>query len=262
WSTGGTLDNYQCDGWRVPLDELRLMDLQTEADEDLLRKKYPGCFVQCLSMFEWNLGPLREIYWRHGGRLVGPPLSPPPLDPPMYFDFLPIDKITTLLFVIGREKLQVWEAAATYSKEKVQWVTKYKVRKDLHMKADFVEPFFVYEGGGVYYFVTASGKLYGGKLIKNDSKPKKEESKVLPLWTDAKRSICAVITDTASKKTFVFTEPTHTDAKEQGYRYFELAEKIAPKPYAVKAVTDSKVPRAIRQVLPYTDFLLREKKIK
>jgi hypothetical protein len=259
WGTGATMDRGK--GLRrASLDELPLMEPRTKEQKDSFRKKYPENTYDSLTMFEWGLQPLGEVWLRNGGRLGC--LIPPPLDPPLYFDFLPIGKTAILLFIVGRGKMRVWEETATYSKEKVEWDEKWKEKKEFEMKADFAEPFFVYEAGSAYYFVTVSGKLYRSKLPKDLTKPKKDEAKVVPLWTDAKRPIRAVITDTSSKKTFVFTEPARADVKEDGHRYFELAEKIEPKQYETKPVADAKAPRALRQVLPYADFLLKEKKIK
>ncbi len=207
-------------------------------------KPYPGFS----GVFAFPTRSLSDVWLRSGGRMGW--LTPPPLDPPMYFDFLPIDKTTIMLFVVGRGKMQVWEESATYSKKWVRWDPQWKEKKELQMKADFAEPFFVYQVDSAYYFVTVSGKLYRSKLSKDFTKPTKEGSKVVPLWTDAERPSALSLRTPLPRRLSSSRNRPKRCAKEDGYHYFELAEKIESKPYETKPISDSKAPRPLRQVLP------------
>jgi hypothetical protein len=78
-------------------------------------------------------------------------------------------------------------------------------------------------------------------------------------WTDEKRPIRAVITDTASGKGFAFALPA---GKEGDPVYFELAAKVQPQKFDPKTIKAVTVEEPLKTVLEYTQVLRAEKQIK
>ena len=102
-------------------------------------------------------------------------------------------------------------------------------RPNLRVRADMREAFFAYQSKTHFFFVTVSGKLYTCR------KRGKEQSTEL-LWNDAHSPIRAVVHDTASQKTFAFTNAVARGDKEGRDVWFELAPKLETHAYNPKKI--------------------------
>jgi hypothetical protein len=174
----------------------------------------------------------------------------------IYFDFLPVTQREMLIFVLWKANIHVWTCVATRSKGTyTEDDVACEEDKDNAVAVNFKERFRVFGKDRAYYFVTQSGKLYWSP------KPASRGTrKAASLWTDEKSPIRAVISDTASERTFVFTEPAKKDAKDGQRVYFELAEKIETKPY--DRVPVDGLAQRLKTVMEYAQVLVKDKKIK
>ena len=115
----------------------------------------------------------------------------------------------------------------------------------------FTEPFQALVKGEVYYFLTASGKLY-----RTGPKPPRIFE---PVWDDSKRPITHFLTDADADRTFLFCKPAKEG--EPGV-YFELGPKPEPKPYDLSEVKRSKADEPLKGVLERARFLAAQKLLK
>jgi hypothetical protein len=172
------------------------------------------------------------------------------------FDFLPTGFTRFTLFVLWKDKIHVWPCFGVKSTgDDTEYDVKCTEDKDEMIGVDFKESFHVFGKDRTYYFVTQSGKVYCSPKPAGKGKRKAEA-----LWTDEKSPIRAVISDTASERTFVFTEPAKKDAKDGQRVYFELAEKIETKPY--ERVAGDGLTEPLKTVMEYAQVLVKDKKIK
>jgi hypothetical protein len=171
----------------------------------------------------------------------------------VYFDFLPTTETTMIVFVLWKGNIHVWSCVANKSKGPyTEFDVKCIEEKDEKIAIEVRERFRVFGKGRTYYFVTQSGRLYC-----SPKPPGKGSRKAEALWNDEKSPIRGVICDTASERTFVFTEP----AKKGGERvYLELAEKIETRPYERVPVEGVKEP--LKTVMEYAQVLVKDKRIK
>jgi hypothetical protein len=190
-----------------------------------------------------------DIYWKLGGVEIG--LQHRMLNPPAYFDFLPIGRDTLLLAVVHKRHTEVWRGTGSYSREKAEWQMKWTALEGDRMASRFLEPFILYGDANTWYFVTQSGRLY---VAARPSSPKAERCQEC-VWPGRDQPIGALLTDTASRTTYAFT-------RGGGAGYFRLADKPSPAPYDSRGLPAVTVDGPLRGVLPYVQFLLREKKIR
>jgi hypothetical protein len=171
------------------------------------------------------------------------------------FDFLPTSPTTFLVFVLRKERIHVWvNTAVPGMGDYTEFDLKSEEDKVEAISVDFNEPFHVFGKDRTYYFVTQSGKLYCSPKPAAKGKRRAEA-----LWTDAGSPIRAVICDTASDRTFVFTEP----AKKGGERvYIDLAEKVQTTPYERKPFEGVKLDQSLKTMMEYAQVLVKDKRIK
>jgi hypothetical protein len=235
---------------RMPLEELAFFDTKNlEGEEKFLEKhrKSPILWFDVVAKlgtveyFETDRS--KKDAWQTVRRIVKG----------VYFDFLPTTPTTMVLFVLRKERIHVWACVVTKSEDRYrEFDVKCVEVKDELIGVDFEEPFQVFGKEQTYYFVTQSGRLYYSRKPPANGKRKAEV-----LWKDEKSPIRAVICDTASERTFVFTEP----AKKGGERvYLELAEKIETKPY--ERVPVERVKEPLKTVMEYAQVLVKDKRIK
>jgi hypothetical protein len=167
-----------------------------------------------------------------------------------------MSEVSVNFFVLRKNKMHVWVCFSRKSRNgSEEYEVKCAEEKEELLSVNFKEAFQVFGKDGTYYFVTQSGKLFWSP------KPgSKGARKAASLWTDEKSSIRAVISDTASERTFVFTEPAKKDAKDGQRVYFELAQKIETKPYDRVPVDGLTEP--LKTVMEYAQVLVKDKKIK
>jgi hypothetical protein len=97
WGTGATVEVFQHGMPRTPLEDCPFTrEPFTKEQLAQLAKRYPG-FTSGYGyrLFDWDLGPLADIYRRN--RVGGGGLSQPELDLPMYFDSLPVGPTELLI---------------------------------------------------------------------------------------------------------------------------------------------------------------------
>jgi hypothetical protein len=119
----------------------------------------------------------------------------------------------------------------------------------------FREPFQVLGKGCDYYFVTASGRLFlARKAAKGKQRP------CVPVWSDARRRIRALITDADANRTFLFVGPAKKGGKPA---FFELSARprlVEYDPRSAKPLKEG--PERLRRVTHYARVLLAHKVVK
>jgi hypothetical protein len=253
WGTGATVESFMHTIRRVPVEDLPLTREPYAKDQmSALAERYPG-YKGGSDLFNWGLGPTREIYYSHAGYHG---LSLPDLNPPMYFDILPVGKTTLLMFVLGGGKMRVWQGSGKWSEKTANWETEWKRKAEEDVAAGFLEPFFAYSAGDTYFFVTVSGKLFAAP------KPDEGVRDAEAVWRDVRQPIRVVLTDTASQTTFAFTRPDPDEGGKGESVYFPLANKLRPTAYDPDRLPKVKVEGPLKEVLPLAQFLLAEKRIR
>jgi hypothetical protein len=134
--------------------------------------------------------------------------------------------------------------------DKKQWVLAEKIADPC-----FNERFWAFKRGDTYFFVTDSGKVYAAR------KPDKGDRKLEPLWVEKGKPVVAAITDTASGKTFLFGRNDKPGPKDAKGFWFELDEKLRPRPFDPKAVEAVRAD-LLKTVAEYARFLHAAKKLK
>jgi hypothetical protein len=255
WGTGATVESLMHTIRRVPVEDLPLSrEPFSREQRSALAKRYPGYKSGFgFALFEWDLGPMREIYYSRAGYHG---LSMPDLNPPMYFDILPVGKTTLLMFVLGGGKMRVWQGSGKWSEKTANWETEWKRKAEEDVAAGFLEPFFAYSAGDTYFFVTVSGKLFAAP------KPDEGVRDAEAVWRDVRQPIRVVLTDTASQTTFAFTRPDPDEGGKGESVYFPLANKLRPTAYDPDRLPKVKVEGPLKEVLPLAQFLLAEKRIR
>ncbi len=211
--------------------------------------------------------PLQDI--RIQGRFCDIP------DQQLHYDILPVNRNEVILFALtniprrpqNRKERETpeWSMTAVRS----SWsMDKNGVKKDEadlwkqgewkpldSLEVSFREPFQVLARGEVYYFLTASGRLYrsGARAFLTNRRS------VEPVWDDANRPITHFITDADAERTFLFCKPVKPG--EPGV-YFELGPKPEPKPYDLSKVKPSKADEPLKGVLERARYLAAQKLLK
>jgi hypothetical protein len=238
---------------------------------------------------DWILVPLTALANRHVERYPFGGLTPPSYaTKDGHYDVLPDDKDEIYVFFSWRGEIRVWRGFmrlvdlgaakkqmvlrgeqpcikwdnAIYPKVEGKTVAEIEkecaaedARPVLRVRSDMREAFLAYQDKSHFFFVTVSGKLYA--CHKRGANQHTEL-----LWNDTRSPIRAVIHDTASQKTFVFTRASQRADKEGHYVFFELAPKIKSFAYDPKTIPEFKPDDPLDTMMEYARILLKSKQIK
>jgi hypothetical protein len=243
WSTNAGTEFGDKAMLRITLDDLPFFLPQRLQGRPEREKKYRG------KSTNWWYDPIATI-------------APPDGKPGPVFDFLPTHADRGLLFVVYQRQLSIWEAKGVPNDRPFgpgrfsTWDVKWEEKKDLAIRGlEFSEPFQVFAQNDRWFFLTTTGKLY---IIRDE---KQGGPGMARWWTEDDSPISALVTDTATGKTYAFTAPKPGVEKGRSV-YFELAEPLGPKPYSVKPVDGINMVPSLKRTWELAHVLLAEGKIR
>jgi hypothetical protein len=193
----------------------------------------------------------------------------------VHCDILPVSRNELVLFALtnipadpadqAERETPLWSMRAerstwVFEKNPFEKNTPKEWRQGMFVPVDtfeiaFKEPFQTLAKGEVYYFLTASGKLYrtGPRALWTGRR------NIEPVWDDAKRPITHFLTDADADRTFLFCKAAKEG--EPGV-FFELGPKPEPKPYDLSKVKPSTADEPLKGVLERARFLADQKLLK
>jgi hypothetical protein len=127
-------------------------------------------------------------------------------------------------------------------------------RPVLRLPCALHEPFQAYQDADHFCFVTASGELHA--LAKHAERPRLRQ-----VWADPRRPIATVLTDTASGKTFAFTDAPRRPMPETPAVYFEVSGKASPAPYNFGGLPPESEEDPLARLMGYARVLLQDHKV-
>jgi hypothetical protein len=212
--------------------------------------------------WEWDL-PLAPVYYV---RITADAAT----KKDVYFDLIPDSKDELNLLVAWRGEIRIWRGGIRWrDRDKdpqfkdqkdmpkrlpgIKWDN--AKRPDLRVRTDLREGFLAYQDKTHYFFITVSGKLYS-------CRKRGEDQRTELLWNDPRSPIRAVIHDSASNKTFVFTKALPRADKEGRDVWFELAPKVESVAYDAKKIPELKPADPLASMMEYARILMKKKKIK
>ncbi len=175
-----------------------------------------------------------------------------------FYDFLPNTPVSGKLLLLEDKKCKIWSVLAEFKLllNNRQWKLTYSQNPIAVIDLGFTEPFTVFANADAYFFLTRSCKLYSA--AKNaDGKWKVEK-----LWSEANRPIHAVITDTATNKSYAFTQAkADKDGKKAKDVYFEFDSKLSPVEFDRSKLKPFQLDPPLDILRSYTQVLIDAKKI-
>ncbi len=177
-----------------------------------------------------------------------------------FFDFLPITPISGRMFLLEDKKCKIWSVLGEFKAHPISplrsWRLTYSKDPLAVIDLGFTEPFTVFSHGGSYFFLTRSCKLYSATKSADD------KWKVEKLWSEANRPIHSVITDTATNRSYAFTQSkADKDGKKPADVYFEFDTKLAPVEFDRAKLKSYKLDPPLDMLRSYTQVLIDAKKI-
>ncbi len=253
------------DGMRLKLSDLDLFDESDPKHEEKMSQRYAPLFSEhdLNHFFTWQLDKvirrtvelhaapeLKALGSRERMEKIGREMA--------FFDFLPTSPNSGRLFLLEENKCKVWSVLGEFEKVfKVrEWKLTYSKDPVAVIDLGFTEPFTVFANGDAYFFLTRSCKLYSA------AKDADGKWKVEKLWSEANRPIHAVITDTATNKSYAFTQAkAHNDGKKAKDVYFEFDAKLSPVEFDRAKLKSFQLDPPLDTLRSYTQVLIDAKKI-
>jgi len=247
---------------RIPMKYLDLLDPTDWTKLDMYREIQPRSLAWCLRPIDQVIAEhSRAVYLRKTGMEFDDPNFV--IEKKIYCDVLPTAPDIALVFVVEDNRVRLWQGKsrkATKSETqelKRDFVVSWNELKGQGFASGFTEPFQAFGDADTWYFMTASRKLYVSK------KPAEgQQRKMQVLYDDADSSIKALVTDTATNKTFAFTAPDDPKSGNGKRVYFELAPKLDVKPYEVNPLKNVTVDYRLKTVWELAQVLVADGKVK
>ncbi len=177
-----------------------------------------------------------------------------------FYDFLPTSPISGRLFLLEDNKCKIWSVLGEFKPSAVsklrEWQLTYSKDPIAVIDLGFTESFTVFANGDAYFFLTRSCRLYSA--VKDaDGKWKVEK-----LWSEASRPIHAVITDTATNRSYAFTQAkADKDGKKAKDVYFEFDTKLTSIEFDRSKLKSFQLDPPLDMLRSYTQVLIDARKI-
>jgi hypothetical protein len=127
-------------------------------------------------------------------------------------------------------------------------------RPVLRLRCELREPFQVYQDADHFFFATVSGELHA--LHKRAERPR-----LWKVWGDSRRPLAALLTNTASGKTFAFTASCGRARPEAPDVYFELSGQVSPIPFDRARIPADSEQDPLSRMMGYARVLLHDRKV-
>ncbi len=255
---------------RIPLAELPQFDANNPKAREILESKYGESGLNISRYFGWDLGfALRDFerMVRNKTPMLGKYKTADEWHFAMwtkyaFCDSLPTSPSSESTFFLYKGKCEVWDTVRTWPKnfdpnKDTQWNMRWHDHPQEKFDVGFCEPFTVFYKKYVYFFATKSGKLV---TVKKSAIFGKWD--VVKAWADEDRPITAIITDTATDRSFAFTEAKKTkDGAQAKEVYFEFDDKITPVEFDRSKIELMKGEAPLPMLRQLTQVLINDKKL-
>jgi hypothetical protein len=177
------------------------------------------------------------------------------------FDYWPLSDKDILVYLLRGTTLEVYEGRGRLvedsdSKAKV-WKHDWRRREaDDISNCPFKESFRVFAKGDVWYFLTASGKLYISK-----KKPDGKGRSMTLLWDNKDQPIRGSIVFVDEDKTYLFGKETRAIINATDFFYMELCEQPKAKGFNAKDLKSLKGPEPLKTLAEYTQLIREREKL-
>ncbi len=177
-----------------------------------------------------------------------------------FFDFLPTTPISGRMFLLEDKKCKIWSVLGEFKAHPISplrsWRLTYSKDPLAVIDLGFTEPFTVFSHKNAYFFLTRSCRLYSA------AKDADGKWKVEKLWSEPNRPIQAVITDTATNRSYAFTQAkADKDGKKARDVYFEFDSKLSPVEFDRSKLKPFQLDPPMDILRSYTQVLIDAKKI-
>jgi hypothetical protein len=189
--------------------------------------------------------------------------------PPVYYDFVPVEKNRVLLFVLCRSRgvIQVLGTTEVLKNREdrpfrppgplppIPRADEYRPPPwaDLEtLPVPFDETFYCHVSAkGTYFFVTASGQVYAAPQA-----PEGQVRVVKAVWTDPGQPVRVMLTDGDRGTAYVFCEGSPAIINGRGF-YLELTEELPRQEFTWIAIKSVRAPEPLKTLLEYAQGLAK-----
>ncbi len=246
WGHGGPLN----DAVLVPAKDMHYFDLADNAEGyQLYKKRYPQIYeAGFIPPHSFDLGPqLAKAYdddfrarYRENPRTL------------CAYDLAPTAATACAVFILAADKtMHPFRREGRWDAKAERWaVTVGKAEPPFPVP--FCEEFYAFVRKDVFYFLTASGKLYRAPEPASGRPRAVEEA-----WCDKKYPIVAVIDDADAGKTYLFAKNTKEGSTHDFY--FELESPGRFDAFARASLKPARGTPPLKMLLEYTQVLGRMK---